>query len=120
MSGHDGGSRWSAGRKRLRDGLTSAKHAVDEAAGRDDGVGQLARGAKRSAAATSGVARAAGDKVEQGVGKFAGNLTLEDYRHAVDAALAEAVEVLAAQEAHLAALEARMDVLEGRSGRSDG
>ncbi len=98
-------------RQSLQLGAAVAAHTAGTAAGRDDVVGKVVRASQAGGRKVKDATTAVGTTVSRGVGKAAGNLSLSDYRDEVDRALAEAAEVVAAQAAQIAALEAQIERL---------
>jgi hypothetical protein len=106
-------------RRSLQAGAAVASHTAATAAERDDVVGTIVRAGRSGGQKLKQTGAAIGATVNRGVGKAAGNLTLGEYRDEVDRALAEASEVIAAQAAQIAELEARVAELSRRQ-ESDG
>lgn len=101
-------------RRSLQAGAAVATHTAATAAERDDVVGSIVRAGRTGGQRLKETGAALGATVNRGVGRAAGNLTLGEYRDEVDRALAEASEVIAAQAAQIAELEARIEELTRR------
>jgi erythromycin esterase-like protein len=108
MSEHEDTSPVTRLRRSLQAGAAVAAHTATTAAERADVVGTLARAGRTGGERLKQATAAIGATVNRGVGKAAGSLTLGEYRDEVDRALAEASEVIAAQAAQIAELEARL------------
>ena len=98
-------------RQSLQAGAFLAAQTAEAAAERDDVVGRMVRAGQAGGRALVQGTTAVGSTVNRSVGRAAKSLTLGEYRAEVDQALAEAAEVIAAQAAHIAALEAQLDAL---------
>lgn len=105
-------------RQSLQLGAAVVAHTAGTAAQRDDVVGKVVRAGQTGGRRVKDATGAVGSTVSRGVGRAAGNLSLAEYRDEVDRALAEAAEVVAAQAAQIAALEAEVERLRGDQ-RSD-
>lgn len=101
-------------RQSLQMGAAVASHTASSAAQRGDMVGRVVRAGQAGGRKVKDTTVAVGSSVNRGVDRAAGNLTLADYRDEVDRALAEASEVIAAQAAHIAALEVEVERLRTR------
>ena len=106
-------------RQSLQAGAALAATTASTAAERSDVAGRVARAGKTGGRKVKEATVAVGAAVNKGVGRAAKTLTLGEYRDEVDAALAEAAEVIAAQAAQIDALEARLAELLAR-GDDDG
>lgn len=106
-------------RQSLQVGAAIASHTASTAAQRGDVVGKVMRAGQAGGRKLKETTAAVGSTVNRGVGRAAGNLTLGEYRDEVDLALAEASEVITAQAAQIAALEAEVEQLRDQQG-SDG
>jgi hypothetical protein len=121
MTEHDDGtSPVTRLRQSLQAGAALASQATSTAAERDDVVGSIVRAGKAGGRKIKETTVALGTTVNRGVGRAAGSLTLGEYRDEVDRALAEASEVIAAQAAQIAALEAQVEKLQHERAGSDG
>lgn len=116
MSEHDDTSAVTRLRRSLQAGATAAVHTASTAAERADLVGTITRAGRSGGEKLKRTTAAIGTSVNRGVGRAAGSLTLGEYRDEVDRALAEASEVIAAQAAQIAELEARLALLDGSDG----
>lgn len=106
-------------RQSLQLGAAVAAHTAGTAAQRDDVVGKVVRAGQTGGRKVKDATTAVGSTVGRGVGRAAGNLSLAEYRDEVDRALTEAAEVVVAQAAQIAALEAEVERLR-TEGRVDG
>lgn len=100
-------------RQSLQLGAAVAVHTANSAARRDDVVGKVVRASQSGGRKVREATVAVGSTVNRSVGRAAGNLSMAEYRDEVDRALAEAAEVIAAQAAQIAALEAEVNRLIG-------
>jgi hypothetical protein len=107
-------------RQTLQAGAAVATQTASTAAERDDVVGRVVRAGQSGGLKLKERTVAVGATVNRGVGRAARNLTLGEYREEVDRALAEAAEVVAAQAAHIAALEAQVAELRHKAMGNDG
>lgn len=107
-------------RRSLQAGAAFAAYTASTASHRPDVVGKALRAGQTGGRKLKDTTVALGGTVNRGVGRAARNLTLGEYRQEVDRALAEASEVIAAQAAQIAALEARLEALDDRGARRDG
>lgn len=112
MSDPDDASAVTRLRRSLRAGAEAVASTASAVAERRDLAGTIARVGRTGGAKLKQAGAALGATVNRGVGRAAGNLTLGEYRDEVDRALAEAAEVIAAQAAHIAELEARLAAIE--------
>lgn len=120
MSGPDETSPITRLRRGLQAGAALAGATAAQAAERDDVVGRAVRAGRTGGRKLAETGAAVGGAVNRGVGRAAGSLTLGEYRDEVDRALAEASEVIAAQAAQIAVLEARLEELERDQGGAGG
>jgi hypothetical protein len=107
-------------RQTLQAGAAMATQTASTTAERDDVVGRVVRAGRSGGRKLKETTAAVGATVNRGVGRAARNLTLGEYREEVDRALAEASEVVAAQAAHIAALEAQVAELRRKATDDDG
>ncbi|MDZ7679370.1 MAG: hypothetical protein U5K29_12565 [Acidimicrobiales bacterium] len=107
-------------RQSLQAGAALASHTASTAADRPDVVGRVVRAGQAGGRRLRDTTVSVGTTVNRGVGRAAASLTLGEYREEVDRALAEASEVIAAQAAQIAALEATLESMQREQTRSDG
>ena len=119
MSGPDDTSPVTRLRRGLQAGAALAGHTAAHAAEREDVVGRVVRAGRTGGRKLAETTSAVGGAVNRGVGRAARGLTLGEYREEVDRALAEASEVIAAQAAQIAELEASLERLRQERGIPD-